>query len=427
MLDHLAALADDDALLALALDANGGVHAKHLLGLLERIADHANGVRDLITGAAQDLLAHKLGNERLVGSVGTHVLGEPTRTLRQKARNGLDKCIDVEVLDRRRHDLVVIFHEFVGCLKLLHDLCGVGLIGLGEHQDLLATSASDALGNPGVSPADRFGGINQKRDNIDIVQLEQRALVELGSQAVLGLMNTRGIDKDQLVAGAVDDGAHAAAGRLGHRRGDGDLFAIAGIKQRRLASVGTTDQGHKAAAETGLNVTKAREVVVLVAQGVEFLVAHTLKRVELLDILELLGIHRVQGLVVQNLIGRLHIVGHGNPFLNKAERVGKYQQAHNHGGDGKNVYGGGGDVLRTLGQRMELLGRQVDDGLHGGIAKLAVDHQAATDDNRGPLGNVEPHDAACNDGAHARHEHDLNVALGLDGGDEALRSVRKRL
>ena len=76
---------------------------------------------------------------------------------------------------------------------------------------------------------------------------------------------------------------------------------------------------------------------------------------------------------------------------------------------------------------MELLGRQVDDGLHGGIAKLAVDHQAATDDNRGPLGNVEPHDAACNDGAHARHEHDLNVALGLDGGDEALHSVRKRL
>ena len=333
------------------------MHAQHLLGLLERIADHAHGVRDLITGAAQDLLAHKLGNERLIGSVGTHVLGEPTRTLGQKVRNGLDKGIDVEVLDRRRHDLVVILHELVGGLELFHNLGGIGLIGLGEHQDLLATGASYALGNPSVSPADRLGGINQKRDDIDIVQLEQRALVELRSQAVLGLMNTGGIDKDQLVAGAVDDGAHAAAGRLGHRRGDGDLFAIAGIKQRRLASVGTTDQGHKAAAETGLNVTKAREVVVLVAQGVEFLVAHTLKRVELLDILELLGIHRVQGLVVQNLIGRLHIVGHGNPFLNKVERVGKYQYAHNRGGDGKNVYRGGGDVLRTLGQRMELLGR----------------------------------------------------------------------
>ena len=357
MLDHLAALADDDALLALALDVNGGVHAQYLLGLLECIADHANGVRDLITGAAQDLLAHKLGNERFVGSVGTHILGEPTRTLGQKVRNGLDKGIDVEVLDRRRHDLVVIFHELVGCLELLHDLCGVGLIGLSEHQDLLATGASDALGNPGVSPADRFGGINQKRDDINIVQLEQRALVELGSQAVLGLMNTRGIDKDQLVAGTVDDGAHAAAGRLGHRRSDGDLLAIAGVEQRRLAGVGTTDQGHKAAAETGLHVAKAREVVVLVAQGVELLIAHALKRVELLDFLELLGIHRVQGLVVQNLIGRLHIVGHGNPFLNKAERVGKYQHAHNCGGDGKNVNRGGGDVLRTLGQRMELLGR----------------------------------------------------------------------
>ena len=314
-------------------------------------------MRNLITGAAQDLLAHKLGNERLIGSVGTHVLGEPTRTLGQKVRNGLDEGIDVEVLDRRRHDLVVIFHELVGGLKLLHDLCGVGLIGLGKHQDLLGTSVLDTLGNPGVSPADGLGGINQKRDDIDIVQLEQRALVELGPQAVLGLVDTRGIDKDQLVAGTVDDGAHAAAGRLGHRRGDGDLFAIAGVEQRGLAGVGAADQRHEAAAETGLNVAKAREAVVLVAQGVEFLVAHTLKRVELLDILELLGIHRVQGLVVQNLIGRLHIVGHGNPFLNKVERVGKYQYAHNRGGDGKNVYRGGGDVLRTLGQRMELLGR----------------------------------------------------------------------
>ena len=427
MFDHLAALADDDALLALALDVNGGVHAQHLLCLLERIADHANGVRNLITGAAQDLLAHKLSNERLVGSVGTHVLGEPTRTLVQKVRNGLDKGVDVEVLDRRRHDLIVIFHELVGGLKLLHDLCGIGFIGLGEHQDLLGTGVFDALGNPGVSPADRLGGINQKRDNIDIVQLEQRTLIELGPQAVLRLVNTRSIDKDQLVAGTVDDGAHAAAGRLGHRRGDGDLFAIAGVEQRGLTGVGAADQGHKAAAETGLNVTKAREAVVLVAQGVEFLVSHTLKRVEFLDFLISLGRLSIQGLIVQNFIDRLHSVGHGNPFLNKVERVGKYQQAHNRGGDGKYVYGGGGDILRTLGQRMQLLGRQIDNRLHRGVAQLAVNHQATTDDNRGPLGNIEPHDAAGNDGTHTRHEHDLDITLGLDGGDEALHSVGERL
>ena len=93
------------------------------------------------------------------------------------------------------------------------------------------------------------------------------------------------------------------------------------------------DQGHEATAETGLNVAKAREAVVLVAQGVEFLVAHALKRVELLDFLIGLGRLSIRGLVVQNFIDRLHIVGHGNPFLNKAERVGKYQQAHNRGGD----------------------------------------------------------------------------------------------
>ena len=187
-------------------------------------------------------------------------------------------------------------------------------------------------------------------------------------------MNTRGIDEDQLVAGAIDHGTHATAGRLRHRRGDGDLLAVAGVEQRGLAGVGTADQGNKAAAEAGFHVTKARETFVLVAQGVELLIAHALKRVELLDFLKLLAIHRVQGLVVQNLIGRLHIVGHGNPFLNKAERVGKYQKTHNRGGNGKNVDRSGGDILRTLGQRMELLGCQVDDRLHGGVAQLAVNH-----------------------------------------------------
>ena len=76
---------------------------------------------------------------------------------------------------------------------------------------------------------------------------------------------------------------------------------------------------------------------------------------------------------------------------------------------------------------MQLLGREVDNRLHGGIAQLAVNHQATTDDNRGPLGNVEAHDTAGNDGAHARHEHDLNVALGLDGGNEALHGIGERL
>ena len=95
-------------------------------------------------------------------------------------RNGLDKGIDVEVLDRRRHDLVVKVHKLVGCLKLLHDLCGVGLIGLVSTRTFLerafltrsATQASPL-------PIGLVASI-KKRDNIDIVQLEQRALVQLG-------------------------------------------------------------------------------------------------------------------------------------------------------------------------------------------------------------------------------------------------------
>ena len=213
MLDHLAALADDDAFLALALGVNGGVHAQYLLGLLERIADHANGVRD--SSRVRRKTFSRTNSATSVSSEASVPMSSGNQrgpSGKKKVRNGLDKGIDVEVLDRRRHDLVVIFHELVRGLKLLHDLRGFGLIGLGEHQDLFGTSVLDAFGNPSVSPADRLGGINQKRGDIDIVQLEQRALVELGSQTVLGLMNTRGIDKDQLVAGTVDDGGACGGG-----------------------------------------------------------------------------------------------------------------------------------------------------------------------------------------------------------------------
>ena len=91
------------------------------------------------------------------------------------------------------------------------------------------------LCDPLVSPADRTRRIDQEGHDIHIGKLCQGDLVELLAEGILRLVEARGIDDDELAAGAVDDSTHALPRRLGDRRGDSDLLAHAGIEKRRLA------------------------------------------------------------------------------------------------------------------------------------------------------------------------------------------------
>ena len=155
----------------------------------------------------------------------------------------------------------------------------------------MSTRLLDLLGNPSIATAKRLGGIQSKAHDVNIVEFGQGTAIELGAQTILRLMNARGIDKDKLTAGAIDDGAHATASRLSNRRSDGDLLTIARVHQGRFTRVRTADQSDKAASEAlraigigGLLDIDTIKTSTLREQGVELFVAQALKGIELFNI-----------------------------------------------------------------------------------------------------------------------------------------------
>ena len=62
--------ADEDALLALGLDPHERAdHGQAVVALLEVVDDDLDGVRDLLEGPPQDLLAHELGQQHVLADV----------------------------------------------------------------------------------------------------------------------------------------------------------------------------------------------------------------------------------------------------------------------------------------------------------------------------------------------------------------------
>ena len=106
MFEHLALLADDDALLPLPLDVDDRMNMEHAAAPLHGITDDAHGMRHLFARAHQELLAHELSDDRIVRSIGRHGIGEPFGTLGKIARDQVDEGVDVEPLGSGKHDHV---------------------------------------------------------------------------------------------------------------------------------------------------------------------------------------------------------------------------------------------------------------------------------------------------------------------------------
>ena len=88
-LDHPPAGADQDALLRLGLDPHERAHeGQAVLALLDLVDHDLDGVRDLLEGAPQHLLAHELGQQHLARLVGALLGREEERALGHAARPG---------------------------------------------------------------------------------------------------------------------------------------------------------------------------------------------------------------------------------------------------------------------------------------------------------------------------------------------------
>src|SRR5690606_15248268 len=104
-LELLAALADDHALVAVAVDDDGGEDAAQPPLGLELLDLDGDAVGQLVTEQAEQLLAQELGGEEALAAVGDVVLLEHRRPLGQQRHGGRDEAVDVAAaLGRQRHD-----------------------------------------------------------------------------------------------------------------------------------------------------------------------------------------------------------------------------------------------------------------------------------------------------------------------------------
>ena len=139
--------------------------------------------------------------------------------------------------------------ELLSGLQLSRHLLGLGEIGLGENEDLGRSGVVDMRANPLVTSADGLGAINKHRHHVNIGELAQGGAVQLLAKGILRLVEARGIHYHNLAIRHVDNGTKTLARGLRDGAGDGEPLAHAGIEQRGLASVGTTDEGDEAATE----------------------------------------------------------------------------------------------------------------------------------------------------------------------------------
>ena len=137
--------------------------------------------------------------------------------MRKESRHHIHERLHVEAFRGRHDDLVVKVHELARGFDLLEHLLGAREVGLGKNEHFGCLGGSHALGHPCVATTDGRARVDHERDHVNVRKLSQGALVELGAQAVLGLVDTGRVHNDELAVLAIHHRTQAAAGRLRHR------------------------------------------------------------------------------------------------------------------------------------------------------------------------------------------------------------------
>mmetsp|Transcript_4852 Transcript_4852/g.17270 ORF Transcript_4852/g.17270 Transcript_4852/m.17270 type:complete len:437 (+) Transcript_4852:2993-4303(+) len=245
-LQTLAALADDHALVGIALDDDAGADAAQFALVLPLVDDDGGGVGQLVAGQPEELFADDLAGQEALAAVGQRVFVVEPALLGQVGLEDLEQAGDVGLfLGRQRHEL----GEVAPLLHALEPGCEFGaavhrveLVG-DQHDRLVLGQQGQHLGV--VQP--KAARLDDKEHQVHIGQHAVDGAVEGAVQrgVVLGL-ETRRVDEDEL---GLVHGAHAGdavTGGLGLVGRDADLLAHQRIEQRGLADIG---QAHDAAFE----------------------------------------------------------------------------------------------------------------------------------------------------------------------------------
>ena len=253
-LQRRARLADDNALLALALHIDDGTYADDaflmLLGgflVVEGLDLHLHAVRDLLVVVEQDFLTDNLIYEEAGRLVGQLVFGEERRALGQRVADGVEELRHAELLARRdREDRCLGQQPLPKGNQLLQGLLRGEVYLVDDKEDPrprrrhlfhLVKEIGIAVG-----VVLHIGYIEQ---DIGVHKCGAGELQHLLLQAVVGLEHARGVGIDHLEVVAVDD-THDTMAR-GLRLGSDNRQPLAHqrVHQRGLAHVGITHDIYK--------------------------------------------------------------------------------------------------------------------------------------------------------------------------------------
>ncbi len=248
-LQRRARLADDDALLALALHIDDGTYADNaflvLLGgflVVEGLDLYLHAVGDLLVVVEQDFLTDYLIHEEACGLVGQLVFGEERRALGQRVADGIKELRHAELLARRDGEDGCLGQQFVpeGNQLLQGLLRGeVYLVYYKEYARARRCHLLHLVEEIGIAVGVvlHIGYIKQ-----DIGVHERRAgeLQHLLLQAVVGLEHARGVGIDHLEVVAVDDTHDTMARGLRLGSDDRQTLTHERVHQRRFAHIGVS-------------------------------------------------------------------------------------------------------------------------------------------------------------------------------------------
>ena len=217
-------MADDDALLAVALDDDEGLDVDALVLFLEGFNDDFDGVGDLLLIVEEDLLTDDLGDEEARGAVGQCVLLEVGRRGGDEALDALLQGLDIEVVERRDGDDLRLRKLLVPALHELDELILGREVYLINKEEYGALDPTDALEEELIliGRLDRVGDVEK---DVSITESRLGELEHALLELVVRAQYPRGVAIDDLQLGGIDNAHNAVTRRLG--LGGDDRYALA--------------------------------------------------------------------------------------------------------------------------------------------------------------------------------------------------------
>jgi hypothetical protein len=253
-----AAGADEHAFVAFLGDQEVGFDVQDRVGsgfgggaraFLGDVDAHGGAVGHFLLGLEVDLFADDLADPEGEAGVGDFAHREERFADGQERADDVDERLEVEPGGGGNFDDrgVLLGADVPGVPK--RALLQVGLV---EAEDAGLGHAGEGFDDHLFFRADRPGGVDDMDQGVDPLQgLPGAGVQPVDQGAATGAEEARGIDEDELDAGAVDDALDGVAGGLGFGADDRDFRVDEGVEERGLADVGTSDQGDQPGAESG--------------------------------------------------------------------------------------------------------------------------------------------------------------------------------